>query len=71
MSEASRLMRASARILQDYEIDGKRARELAEEVERLTGTVRRGSAGLAFEDEPSRFLAAQYAGRPRARGGKR
>ena len=57
--------------MQGYAHNQKRARELAQEVERLNRTVAELAAGIAFEDEPSRYLAVLAKGKKAAGGAKR
>ena len=44
--------------MQGQEPDGQRSTELATEVGRLNGAVRRESGLIAFADEPAQFLCA-------------
>jgi len=57
MAATAKLVQESARLLQGKEFSEARAEELAIEVERLNGDVRRAAATLGFDDEPATFLA--------------
>lgn len=58
MAVSPRLIQEEAEEHYGIELDPARARELAEEVERLNAAARRVVAPiLDFNDEPSRFLA--------------
>ena len=57
--------------MQGYAHTPKRAKELAQEVERLNRTVTELAAGIAFEDEPNRYLAVLAKGKMSAGGAKR
>ena len=57
--------------LQGYAHTKKRAKELAQEVDRLNRTVAELAAGIAFEDEPSRFFAVLAKGEKATGGAKR
>jgi hypothetical protein len=57
--------------MQSYAHTPKRARELAKEVNRLNQTVADLAAGIAFEDEPSRYFAVLAKGKKAVGGAKR
>jgi len=57
MTVTAKLVQESARLLQDKEFSQARAAEIAIEVDRLNGGVRRAAASLGFDDEPATFLA--------------
>jgi hypothetical protein len=57
MAATPKLVQECARLLQGKEFSEARAAELAIEVERLNGDVRRAAATLGFDDEPATFLA--------------
>ena len=57
--------------MQGYAHTRKRAKELAQEVERLNRAVAELAAGIAFEDEPSRYLAILAKGKKAADGATR
>jgi hypothetical protein len=65
------LIRRQGALLQDYAHTQKRAKELAHEVDRLNRIVAELADGIAFEDEPSRYLVALAKGKKAAGGAKR
>ena len=71
MTIPPKLIRRQGARLQGYAHTKKRAKELAQEVDRLNRTVAELAAGIAFEDEPSRFLAVLAKGKKPAGGAKR
>ena len=50
------LIQKYAQTMQDFEFSLKRAEELAAEVKQLREEIRRASAALSFDDEPSGFV---------------
>ena len=58
MTLPPRLIRQQGDLLQAYAHSAKRARELAQEVERLNRVVADLAEGIAFEDEPARHSVA-------------
>ena len=71
MTIPPKLIRQQGALLQGYAHTRKRAKELAQEVERLNRTVAELAVGIAFEDEPSRYLAVLAKGKKAAGGAKR
>ena len=57
MTIPPKFIRQQGELLQGYVHGAKRAKELSLEVERLNRIVGELGAGIAFEDEPSRYLA--------------
>jgi hypothetical protein len=57
MAATAKLVRDYVRLLQGKEFTEARAAEIALEVERLNGDVRRAAQTLGFDDEPASFLA--------------
>ena len=57
MAVTAKLIQESVRLLQGKEFTEARATEIAVEVERLNGDVRRVAATLSFDDEPATFVA--------------
>jgi hypothetical protein len=57
MAATAKLVQDYVRLLQGKEFTEARAAEIAIEVERLNGDVRRAAQTLGFDDEPASFLA--------------
>lgn len=57
MAITAKFIREQAEVLQGYRHNLKRAKEIAQEMERLNRSVADAAARLDFEDEPSRYLA--------------
>ena len=64
-------IRRQGALLQGYVHTQKRAKELAKEVDRLNRVVAELAEGIAFEDEPSRYLAILAKGKKAAGGAKK
>ena len=71
MTIPAKLIRRQGSRLQGYAHSKKRSRELAREVERLNSTVAELAAGIAFEDEPSRYLVVLARSKKAVKGAKR
>ncbi len=65
------LIRRQGALLQGYVHTPKRAKELAQEVDRLNRIVAELADGIAFEDEPSRYFAVLAKDKKTAGGAKR